>query len=267
MQFWGPPGGKPVFKMSTMSIPTLFLYGAGDPTFPGRQHEVSNTDAFKHLIRYGDITPDNQKHWRFASHPRFRCWALNMKQLLSQAKIYLQQNPQDANLSIDELRSMVGHVSAELLMKRLQRYAAKVLGSSQYWFQRHQELRALLEQKGPPTFFWTVSSADNYWPELHRLMPHQTNEPTHAMRVEAVINNPPITDWYFTSRLSDFIKHWLYDTFDAEWHWYRYEYQARGSTHAHGCAKLKNDPGISSGGKGCYRLACRTRNAKLQHSW
>ena len=43
-------------------------------------------------------------------------------------------------------------------MKRLQRYAAKVQGSNQYWFHRYHELRALLDQKGPPTFFWTVSS-------------------------------------------------------------------------------------------------------------
>ena len=25
---------------------------------------------------------------------------------------------------------------------------------------------------------------------------------------------------------------------DVKWHWYQYEYQARGSTHAHGSAKL-----------------------------
>ncbi len=36
----------------------------------------------------------------------------------------------------------------------------------------------------------------------------------------------------------------MYDSLDADWHWYRFEYQSRGSTHAHGCAKLKNDPGI-----------------------
>lgn len=29
-----------------------------------------------------------------------------------------------------------------------------------------------------------------------------------------------------------------------EWHWYRFEYQARGSIHCHGVAKLKNDPGL-----------------------
>ena len=40
------------------------------------------------------------------------------------------------------------------------------------------------------------------------------------------------------------MKHWLYETLDAEWHWYRYEFQARGSIHCHGTAKLKSDPGL-----------------------
>lgn len=53
-----------------------------------------------------------------------------------------------------------------------------------------------------------------------------------------------ITDWFFTQRLENFIKHWLYSSLDAEWHWYRFEYQARGSIHCHGVAKLKNDPGL-----------------------
>ena len=166
-------------------------------------------------------------------------------QLLSQAKVYLHHNPGDANLTIKELQAMVGNLSSEHLMKRLQRYASKVQGSNQYWYQRYQELRAILDQKGPPTFFWTVSSADTYWPELHNLMMHPSGaQLTHQMRVQAVINNPHITDWYFSSKLSDWIDHWLYKTLDTEWHWCRYEYQARGSTHAHGCAKLKNDPGL-----------------------
>ena len=166
-------------------------------------------------------------------------------QLISQASVYLNHNPDDAKLTIHHLRDMVGRLSSELLMKRMQRYAAKILGSNQYWFQRHQELRALLDQKGPPTFFWTVSSADTYWPELHKLMPHTPgSQPAHQFRVQAVINNPHITDWFFSAKLADWIQAWLYNTLDAEWHWCRMEYQARGSTHAHGCAKLKNDPGI-----------------------
>jgi hypothetical protein len=168
---------------------------------------------------------------------------MKQRHQLSQTSVYLQQNSRDANLSLDDLRSMIHNFTAEQLMNRL-RYAAKVQGSSQYWFQRYQELRALIEQNGPTTLFWTVSVADNHWPELHKLVPHAAEPPTLSMRVQAIIDHPHITDWFFTTKLSDFVQHWLYESLDAQWHWYRLEYQARGSTHAHGCVKLKNDPGI-----------------------
>lgn len=192
--------------LATQAFPALFPYGAGDPTNPGRHHDVSLTEGFQHLMRYGEIHTSNNLHWRFANHPRFPYWALNMKlrhQLMSQTKVYLHYNPGDANLRVKELRAMVNSLDSEKLMKRLQRYAAKVQGSNQYWFERYQELRALLDQKGPPTCFWTVSSADTYWPELHKLMNHPTEPPaTHSKRIQAVINNPHITDWYFSSKLS-----------------------------------------------------------------
>ena len=38
--------------------------------------------------------------------------------------------------------------------------------------------------------------------------------------------------------------HWLDHVLGTEWKWLRYEWQARGSIHAHGCAKLTNDPGL-----------------------
>lgn len=76
-------------------------------------------------------------------------------------------------------------------------------------------------------------------------MPHPPGvQPDHRARVQAVIDNPHITDWFFTSKLADWVQDWLYNALGAEWHWYRFEYQARGSTHAHGCAKIKNDPGL-----------------------
>ena len=253
---WPEIGAQPINEFSTpflatMSFPTLFPHAKGDPCNPGRPRSVSLSESFKHLEKYGEISASNNlPSWRFATHPRFPYWALNMKQrhqLLSQAKVYLQHHPGDARLSIDELRRMVDTCQADQLMRRLQRYASKVQGSSQYWYQRHQELQALLEQKGPPTFFWTVSSADTYWPEMHKLMPHLVGSCTlHSHRVQAVITNPHIADWYFSARLTDFVDHWLYGALDADWHWYRFEYQSRGSPHAHGCAKLKNDEGICS---------------------
>ena len=70
---------------------------------------------------------------------------------------------------------------------------------------------------------------------------HNTSSEERRMNV---INNPHIVDWFFTQRLESFVKHWLYETLDAKWHWFRYEYQGRGSIHCHGTAKLSNDSGL-----------------------
>ena len=249
---WPDIGQTPVNEfqtpfLTTMAFPTLFPYARGDPTYPGRQRPVSLTDALKHLIKYAEIADNHQRLWRFASQPRFPYRGLNMKQrhqLLSQANVYMQQHPEDANLTVEEMKTRIGQLSSNQLMKRLQHYAGKIQGSSQYWFQRYLELKALLEQMGSPTFFWTASAADCHWPELHNLLTHTSNPPTYSDRVQAIIDQPHLTDWYFTSKLTDILQSWLYDVLDANWHWYRLEYQSRGSTHAHGCAKLKNDPGI-----------------------
>ena len=161
-----------------MAFPTLFPYGKGGPTKRTRLREVSLTDGFKHFIKYADLSANGTITWRFASHPRFPYWALNMKQrhqLLSQARIYLTQNPEDANLTTEELRQMVGQMTANHLMNRVQRYVAKIQGTKQYWYQRYQELKALITQKGAPTFFFTFSAADNYWPDLQRLLQEPNN--------------------------------------------------------------------------------------------
>lgn len=105
-----------------------------------------------------------------------------------------------------------------------------------------EDLKAIVPTVGAPTYFFTFSSADMHWPDLHKLFGNENS--TSEERWQSVINNPHIVDWFFTQRLESFIKHWLYKTLDAKWHWYRFEYQARGSIHCHGTAKLNNDPGL-----------------------
>ena len=77
--------------LATMAFPTLFPYGNGDPTNRARQHAVTLSEAFKHLTKYAECLENGKYRWRFASHPRFPYWALDMKQrhqLLSQASIF-----------------------------------------------------------------------------------------------------------------------------------------------------------------------------------
>ena len=107
-----------------------------------------------------------------------------------------------------------------------------------------------------------------HWPELHALFKPGADcavgNSTSNVRRQNVINNPHVVDWFFTQRLENFIKHWLYDTLRAKWHWFRYEYQGRSSIHCYGTAKLSNDPGLcqltQTALKGFLAQKCKDEN-------
>ena len=212
------------------------------------QRDVPFCKGIQHLIKYAENINGNMVY-RFASHPRFSYWALNMiqrKRALQQNSIFPKQNPDESHLTMEELRKMANNNSSSCFMSKISRYVANITGSSAYWFKIRQDLKAIIAAKGAPTIFFTFSSADLHWPELHSIFSPDVAKLSVNNKRKNVIDNPHIVDWFFTKQLESFLKHWLYDTLNAEWHWYRYEYQARGSIHCHGTAKLKSDPGLCS---------------------
>jgi len=231
--------------LATMAFPTLFPDGKGDPTSPNLNRDVPFNRAIKHLLKFGEFK-NGQWNYRFAKHPRFSYWALNMiqrKRTLQQGSIFIKQNPGDSHFTIEEMREMASSNASTVFMSKLSRYVANITGSNAYWHKVRNDLKTTITTKGVPTIFFTLSSADMHWPELHSLFSGKSDS-TNENRRQNVIDNPHIVDWFFDQRVKSFIKHWLYDTLGASWHWYRYEYQARGSIHCHGTAKLKNDPGL-----------------------
>ena len=232
--------------LATLAFPTLFPDGKGDPTNPSLHRNIPLAERVKHLLRFGE-NKNGRWLYRFATHPRFAYWALNMiqrKRILQQTAIFLKQNPGEAHLTAENLQQMVANNNTHVFISKLSRYLSNITGSNAYWHKAKEDLKAIISHVGAPTFFFTFSSADMHWPELHALFSSSLTNTTPESRRQNVINNPHITDWFFTQRLENFIKHWLYSSLDAEWHWYRFEYQARGSIHCHGVAKLKNDPGL-----------------------
>jgi len=227
--------------LATMSFPTLFPDGKGDPTNPSLYRDIQLGDKIKHLLKYAE-KKDGRWNYRFASHPRFAYCAFNMierKRILQQTGIFLKQNPGEAHLTTEELKQMISNNSIHVFLSKISRYLANLTGSNAYWFKAREDLKAIVHHVGPLTFFFTFSSADMHWPELHALFSSGSIN-TSENKPQNVINNPHITDWFFTKCLENFIKHWLCNCLDAGWHWYRFEYQARGSIHCHGVAKLKN---------------------------
>ena len=236
--------------LATISFPSLFPDGKGDPTNRALVRNISEneTESFaqkiKHLIKFAE-----KKHgkwvYRFASHPRFTYWAFNIlyrRRLLNQGNFFIKRNPGEANLTFDELQAMLSSGSCNSIMSKLMHYAKNVTGTNAYWNQTKEQLKATITQVGPPTIFWTLSCADFHWPEFHSLF--SENADSQELRSN-VINNPHIIDWLFTNRTEKFVKWWLNKSLGATWHWYRYEFAVqRGFIHCHGIAKLASDPGL-----------------------
>ena len=235
--------------LATMAFPTLFPDGRGDPTNQALLRDVPLYEKIKHLVKFAEKI-NNKWVYRFASHPRFSYWAFNMiikKRTLQQSGIFLKQNPGEAFLTMEQLREIAESNNSPAFISKVSRYVANIGGTNAYWHRVKEDLKAIITNVGTPTLFFTFSSADMHWPELHALFEENNNVNTNLTseeRRQNVISNPHIVDCFFAQRLENFVKYWLYDTLKVKWHWYRFEYQGRGSIHCHGTAKLNNDPGL-----------------------
>ena len=135
---WPSIGGVPLNEFTTegyftSAFPTLFPTGAGD--FLGqRPVQVTIGNYFKHLMQYDD--------GRFARHPRFRFFALNTEmrhRALQTGRVYVRQHPGDGQLSLDELRDMVGR-QGEAFSSRVLHNASSLRGTRQYWQRQRSRL-------------------------------------------------------------------------------------------------------------------------------
>lgn len=232
----------------TLAFPKLFPLGNADPTNKIRLNYVSETEAYRHLIKYVCKDSNGELYYPYTSHPRFLFYVsdrLRRHRTLNQSKVYLKQNNEDASLTIQELKEIISKNDSELngMIKRMSAYSANITGSDAFWHRRKLELQATFEQKKTATAFFTISYADMHLSDLHRLMPGKPAT-TKTERYKNCLKNPHIVDWFFSFRLNKFLEVIFDEILEAEWRWHRYEWQKRTAIHAHGCVKLKNDPDL-----------------------
>lgn len=185
---WPPQGSTPVDEFHsegyfTLAFPTLYPTGDADFTVP-RHRTVTIGNYFKHLMLYKD--------GRFSKHPRFRYFALNTemrRRALESGRIYIRQHPEDARLTIEELRQLVDPVA---FSNRVLHFAATLRGTRPYWMRQRTPMVDCL---GIPTIFFTHSAADLQWPELAKLI--SSTPENRTARSNAVIANPAVADWFF----------------------------------------------------------------------
>ena len=222
------------------AFPFLFPSGRADLNAE-RRYKIPEHNYYKHLMRYAD--------GRFARHPRFRYYAFNsMMRHRSKraAAYYVGRNDDDAALSAADIRDLLGD-DASRLAGRVFRMGATLRGSSAYWGQRARDLQQMVRQLGPPCAYFTLSAADMQWPDLQRHMPSQPSsveaERDRQRRTASNVNdNPAITAWYFQKRFELFLATVIKPLFKVTDHWFRYEWQARGSSHVHGLIWSRTAP-------------------------
>ncbi|KAK3932375.1 ATP-dependent DNA helicase [Frankliniella fusca] len=239
---WPSIGKVPINEFSspgyiTMSFPHLFCYGTCDYSNL-KKNKISLIKYVEHLMLYKD--------GRFAKDPRFRFFLLNSVmrwQALKLGNIFVKQNSFFNKMTVFQLKEYLKRNPGHL--KEILFYSRRIKSTKAYWRSRCSELEDMVKQIGPPTIFFTLSSADYHWRELYRLLGcDESSEVDYNLKSKLLCDNPLIVTTFFKDRIQYFLKKSFYDYFDVVDFWYRTEFQSRGSSHVHGVAWLKNAPDI-----------------------
>ncbi|KAE8739488.1 hypothetical protein FOCC_FOCC015019 [Frankliniella occidentalis] len=243
---WPTIGHQAVNEFTTagylsMAFPTLLCHGTADLR-SGRPTKVNVAEYFKYLMEYSDR--------RFACHPTFRFFALNSMMrwnALTNGRVFVRNNPQYRDMTAADLRRAL-QTNRRNVLKQALYHGNKLHGTRQFWHARCGELLDMVDQLGIPTLFLTLSAADLHWEDLFRLLApgEDVNAMTDARRAKLLSENPLIADTFFTVRATHFIKHTYKLKYDLVDHWFRFEYQHRGSAHVHAILWHNNAPDVSN---------------------
>ena len=189
------------------SFPTLFPCGAGDVTCRlYRKNKVRLSDAIKHYVKYYDPI---LKSYPFASHARFLHYIQDMDErnrIQTQCSVYLKKTPCDSELTLKDLAEMCrrNDPNSSCLMNRMSRYGENILGSAAYFAKHKKKLLTLIERKGPPTFWFTLSLPNWHWESLQVLAGENGPKDKKEWRVW-FHNNPHLVDEYFVKRAETYL--------------------------------------------------------------
>lgn len=93
----------------SLAFPTLFPFGLADPTDVSRLILIKEQEGIQHLIKYANLDSNGKLYYPFAKHSRFLFYAhdrIKRHTTLKQCKVYLKQNPKDANLTVQDIQNM-----------------------------------------------------------------------------------------------------------------------------------------------------------------
>jgi hypothetical protein len=216
--------------------------------FPGGIGDISECDT-KHISEWGS---NIVKYFdgRFLKDPVFVFYANNYitrRLNSSSGKWFVESFHTNAPESLSELKDTIR--SGDMTFIRSLTYSSKrVKGSSQYWFQKRSELYSWVNHhieagNGVPNFFITLSCAENYWPDIIRLVQERMTIAGDDVsqcylgspKMSKILNDYSIVvQEYFQIRVKAWFETVGKSVFDIQHYWARYEFApGRGQIHTH----------------------------------
>lgn len=216
--------------------------------------KVSIKDWGKHLLRYYD--------GRFLQDSLFGLFLYNTIQRHSSnsegnfflsSDRFIGRNPP----TIEDLQRQVMQKNCRYV-SMLRYFARNIKGSDNYWRSRTDDLEQWINHHvgrghGPPTFFITLSCAENWWPDLRRLLYQLERIAGNSNLAEAISKGgrkemansarkyPLFVNEFFMKRAHSFMKTVIKNALQIDHYWGRVEFApGRGAIHLHIVAIAKD---------------------------
>ena len=236
----------PTESVFVNSYPWLFPGGVGD-LYDTKRGEWSVKKWGQHLLHYED--------GRFLNDQMFSLFVFNsierhvnntQGRFFFKSNKFIGENPP----TIEELKDQLSK-GDDRYIQILRYYARGIKGSDNYWRGKTMELENWINHhvaagRGPPTFFMTFSCAENWWPDLRRLMEQLERNAgnvgeaglLHANDKNAMQRSvkkfPLYVNDFFMKRVKKFMTTVVKEALGIEHYWGRIEFApGRGQIHLH----------------------------------
>jgi len=227
-----------------LAFPDKFPLGSGGFASQKRRVRLTPRKYFNQRVLDLDGRFAKDTDYLFAAQ-----YAVENKQVRDNVNIMLRQTKggriDGRKITASVVRD-VNQVSSFVRRDHAFRCLTTIRGSPAYWQRTQLDVLAMIRQLGIPTWFMTLSAADMQWPDVIQTVAHQygeilSDEQVSNMSWEEkcsyIRRNPVIVARHYDFRLKTFFTEFLKS--DANpvgkitYHFYRIEFQQRGSPHVH----------------------------------
>ena len=239
------------------AFPWLFPGGIGG-LYDDKRGTLPIGDWARHLLRYKDGRFLHDKNFTFYVFNMIQRHINNTKgQWFIKSECFFGKEPP----SIEDLQSDLKKGNTTFISK-LQYYSEGIRGSDGFWRLKTRELEGWINHhlsvgNGPPTFFITLSCAENWWPDLRRLLIDLETIAGNQKEVELLKMEgteigfqamaraskkwPLYVNEFFMKRSKEFLDSVVKEALGIKHYWARVEFApGRGQIHLHLLAIAKD---------------------------